>query len=216
MKFYAVRRGRHVGVYTSWAACQVQVKGFPGAQFKAFATKEQAEAYLASPTLPPAPAPSQLVIPDSSPGRHSPVDVWVDGACIEAVEGTLHIGWAYAVYANDQELFRDSGADVPPDAQRHRNVAGEIMAIRKAVEWCQRQGIKEITVHYDYQGLESWVTGEWKSKTSFTQDYAQMVHQSGLNIHWEKVKAHSGELRNELVDTLAREAAQKRKDQTNT
>jgi ribonuclease HI len=114
---------------------------------------------------------------------------------------------------NGQELHRASGSDVPADANRHRNVAGEIMAIRKAVAWCQRKKIKEMTIYFDYQGLESWVTGEWKAKTSFTQDYAQYVQNSGLTIHWVKVKAHSGESGNEIVDKLARGAAQKQKKQ---
>ena len=68
-----------------------------------------------------------------------------------------------------------------------------------------------MTIHYDYQGLESWVTGDWKVKTAFTQDYAQFVQSSGLIIHWVKVKAHSGESGNEIVDKLARGAAVKRK-----
>ena len=87
------------------------------------------------------------------------------------------------------------------------------MAVRKAIDWCQLKRIQEITVHYDYQGLASWVTRDWRVKTSFTQEYAYIVHQSGLTIHWEKVKAHSGELRNEIVDKLARKAAKKRKTQ---
>ncbi len=110
-------------------------------------------------------------------------------------------------------MHRDSGWDVPAGAHRHRNVAGEIMAIRKAIAWCQRKKIKEISIHYDYQGLESWVTGAWQVKTSFTQEYAQIVQNSDLTIHWVKVKAHSGELGNEIVDKLARDAAQKQKKQ---
>ena len=70
----------------------------------------------------------------------------------------------FLVYVKGQELHRHSGSDIPVDAYRHRNVAGEIMAIRKAVAWCQRKDIKEISIHYDYQGLESWVTGDWKGK----------------------------------------------------
>jgi len=211
VKFYAVRRGRRVGIYTSWSACKAQVNGYPGAQYKAFSTKSEAEAYIAVPDLSQAQSLPQIVEPKSSSDTHSPVHVWVDGACVPAADGTLNIGWAFLVYVNNQELYRDSGADVPPDAHRHRNVTGEIMAIRKAIAWCQLKQIKEITFHYDYQGLASWVTGDWKVKTPFTQDYAQIVHNSGLIIHWVKVKAHSGELRNELVDKLARGAALKRK-----
>jgi len=200
-------------VYTSWAACKDQVHGYPGAQYKAFPTKEEAEAYIASPDLPQAPSLSQVVKANSSSDHYSGFHVWVDGACVQSGDGTLHIGWAYLVCKNSQELNRDSGDDIPPDAFRHRNVAGEIMAVRKAIDWCQLKRIQEITVHYDYQGLASWVTRDWRVKTSFTQEYAYIVHQSGLTIHWEKVKAHSGELRNEIVDKLARKAAKKRKTQ---
>ncbi|UCE62887.1 MAG: ribonuclease H family protein, partial [Nitrospirota bacterium] len=205
------RRGRQEGIYTSWVDCKTQVHGYPGAQYKAFSTKEGAEAYLAGPDHSQAQPSPQIGTPESFSDTHSPVQVWVDGACVPEADGTLHIGWAFLVYVNGQELHRNSGSDVPHDAYRHRNVAGEIMAIRKAVAWCQRKDIKEISIHYDYQGLESWVTGDWKGKTSFTQDYAQIVRSSGLTIHWVKVKAHSGELGNEIVDKLAREAAIKRK-----
>ena len=90
----------------------------------------------------------------------------------------------------------------------HRNVAGEILAILKAIKWCQSQKITEITIYFDYQGLESWVTGAWRAKLAFTQAYAQAVTESGLTIHWVKVKAHSGNPENELVDQLAKEGAQ--------
>jgi len=214
VKYYAVRRGRQVGIYTSWADCKTQVHGYPGAQYKAFSTKEGAEAYLAAPDPSQAQSPTQIITPESYSDTHSSVHVWVDGACVPATDGTLHIGWAFLVYVNGQELHRESGSDVPAGAYRHRNVAGEIMASRKALAWCQLNEIKEMTIHYDYQGLESWVTGDWKGKTSFTQDYAQIVQSSGLTIHWVKVKAHSGESGNEIVDKLARGAAQKRKKQT--
>lgn len=213
MKFYAVRRGRQVGIYTSWAACKAQVHGYPDAQFKAFSTKEGAEAYLAAPELSETPSLPQIIGPRPTTGTPSSIHVWVDGACIPEANGTLHIGWAFLVYVNGQELHRDSGSDIPADAYQHRNVAGEIMAIRKAVAWCQEKEIKEISIHYDYQGLASWVTGDWQVKTPFTKDYANILRGSGLIIHWVKVKAHSGDLGNEIVDKLAREAAKGRKNQ---
>lgn len=42
-KFYTVRVGKVPGVYSSWADCQAQTKGFSGAEFKSFATKEMAD-----------------------------------------------------------------------------------------------------------------------------------------------------------------------------
>jgi ribonuclease HI len=46
-KFYVVWQGREAGIYDSWAACEAQVKGV-AAKYKAFATREEAEAALAA------------------------------------------------------------------------------------------------------------------------------------------------------------------------
>lgn len=40
--FYAVKKGRHPGIYRTWDECKKNVDGFPGAVFKGFATKEEA------------------------------------------------------------------------------------------------------------------------------------------------------------------------------
>lgn len=45
-KWYAIRCGRVPGIYTSWPEAEKQVKGFPKARFKGFATREEAEAWL--------------------------------------------------------------------------------------------------------------------------------------------------------------------------
>ncbi|CAM1342791.1 ribonuclease H1 domain-containing protein [Tenacibaculum amylolyticum] len=45
-KFYVVWKGKKPGVYTSWATCKKQIDGFQGAQYKAFASKVDAEKAL--------------------------------------------------------------------------------------------------------------------------------------------------------------------------
>ena len=41
--YYAVARGKKVGIYTNWNACKIQVDGFKGAKYKGFNSKEDAE-----------------------------------------------------------------------------------------------------------------------------------------------------------------------------
>jgi ribonuclease HI len=48
-KYYAVRRGRNVGIYETWAACERQIKGFSGAEHQSFRTKQEAYQFLAAP-----------------------------------------------------------------------------------------------------------------------------------------------------------------------
>jgi len=46
IKYYAVRKGKRPGVYTSWADCEAQVKGVNGAEYKSFSAEEEADEYM--------------------------------------------------------------------------------------------------------------------------------------------------------------------------
>lgn len=45
-KVYAVRRGCNPGLYFTWAECEEQVKGFPGARYKGFRSWSEANAWF--------------------------------------------------------------------------------------------------------------------------------------------------------------------------
>lgn len=47
-KYYAVWDGVNPGIYDSWTDCQLQIKGYEGAKYKSFDTREEAEAALLS------------------------------------------------------------------------------------------------------------------------------------------------------------------------
>jgi ribonuclease HI len=181
MKFYGVRRGRSTGVFESWEACRQQVFKFPDAEYKAFPTWEEASAFATctAANIDNLSKPSQDS-PAISPSR---VAIWVDGSCFPQANGSLRLGWGLLVKKNGVEIYRDKGNDIPQEAVEHRNVAGEILAILKAIQWCKSQGITEMTIYYDYQGLESWTTGAWRAKLPFTQAYAHTVKESGITIH---------------------------------
>ncbi len=208
MKFYAVRKGRRPGIYRTWPACEAQIKRFPGAVYKAFPTQAQAVAFVGEglPGLRDLPReegpPPAGVLPATDA-----IHVWVDGSCLQNGNDRLHFGWAYVILDGERELHRASGHDVPVEARRHRNVAGEIQAVLRALEWCREHGIAAATIHFDYEGLASWVQGTWKTRTSFTRVYVERVRALGMSLTWHKVQAHSGTAYNELVDRLAREAA---------
>ncbi|KAG8963303.1 hypothetical protein FRC03_003183 [Tulasnella sp. 419] len=44
--FYAVKRGREPGIYTTWTECEAQTKGFSNPSFKKFNTLKEAEAFI--------------------------------------------------------------------------------------------------------------------------------------------------------------------------
>ena len=47
-KFYVVWAGVNPGIYISWTDCQLQTKGYEGAKYKSFETREEAEKAFAS------------------------------------------------------------------------------------------------------------------------------------------------------------------------
>ena len=49
-KYYAIVAGVKPGVYTDWATAERMVKGYPGALFKSFRSRGEAEAFLAKST----------------------------------------------------------------------------------------------------------------------------------------------------------------------
>ncbi len=100
-----------------------------------------------------------------------------------------------------------SGKVLEPDYQHARQVAGELMAVGKVVQWCLAQQQNRIAIYYDYEGIEHWVTGKWKAKQLLTQRYRDYVQKSGVSIQWVKVAAHTGDYWNEYVDQLAKQAA---------
>jgi hypothetical protein len=48
-RYYAVRRGRVPGIYTTWEECQQQTDRFKGAIFKSFGSLHEAEGFLQEP-----------------------------------------------------------------------------------------------------------------------------------------------------------------------
>lgn len=45
-KIYAIRKGYKTGIVNTWTECEKNIKNYSGAEYKAFSTKEEAEAYL--------------------------------------------------------------------------------------------------------------------------------------------------------------------------
>ena len=45
--YYVVLVGRRTGVYFTWAECEKEVKGFPGAKYQGFATADEVDKYIA-------------------------------------------------------------------------------------------------------------------------------------------------------------------------
>ncbi|MDK2839542.1 MAG: ribonuclease H-related protein [Thermosipho sp. (in: thermotogales)] len=129
------------------------------------------------------------------------VEFYVDGSYNSKAD---KVGYAYVGLIDGNLTFK--GSAVLSNKAGLRNVFGEITAAYAAVIIAKKHGYSRIKIYYDYSGVEEWVTGNWKAKNQITQNYARLMRNSGVSIEFVKVKAHSGNKWNEVVDEMARKA----------
>ena len=194
-KFYAVRKGRKTGVFLTWAECQTNVKGFSGAEYKSFPTKEAAEAYVNG-----AIEKAKTPVLDESERAVAYVDGSYNVTTKEYSYGAI------LIYLGKEYEFSQKGEDV--SLADMRNVAGEILGAKKMMQQCVENGIKELDLYYDYEGIEKWCTGAWQAKKPGTQAYRDAYQKMSKNliVNFHKVAAHTGVELNERVDQLAKRA----------
>ncbi|MGL4367313.1 MAG: RNase H family protein [Brevinemataceae bacterium] len=116
------------------------------------------------------------------------------------------IGWGLVLTLNNSIIEEKYGiVPLSPEAGAHQ-IAGEIQAVLEALEYAQTNNIKEISIYYDYAGLEMWATKKWKAQSPIAQYYTAKLMQYRITIKWKKIAAHTGHIFNERADLLAKTA----------
>lgn len=207
-KFYAVRKGRKTGIFTSWADCKAQIDGFPSAEYKGFVTREEAEAFLNiiadKVTKAPAGNTNEDNIEDLVRSNPDTAIAYVDGSFSQA-SGEYSCG---AVLFYHGKAYKFSRKFNDPEMAEMRNVAGEIMGSVSVIQYCMNNSIKKLIIYHDYEGVAKWALGLWKANKRCTQDYASFCRSAAaqVDISFRKVKGHSGDKYNDMADKLAKEA----------
>ena len=94
---------------------------------------------------------------------------------------------------------------IEPNENTSRNITGELEASKMAVRYAIANRMKKIYIVNDYQGISSYVTGSWKPKTQESKDYTEFMNKAKnkVDINFIKVKGHSNNKFNDMVDALA-------------
>lgn len=194
VKFYAVKKGLRSGIYKTWDECKKQVLGYKGAIYKSFLTYEEAKAFLED---------RQEESVQLEEDKNKAV-AYVDGS-YNVVTKEYSYGVAIFYNGNEYQFNKKFDDETLVDM---RNVAGEIEGAKKAMSFCLDNDIKKLDIYYDYQGIESWALGHWKTNKEGTTNYKAYYDsiKNRVSVTFNKVKAHSNNKYNDLADKLAKEA----------
>ena len=184
-KYYVVKRGHHTGVYYSWSDCQKEVSGYPGAVFKGFVTKAEAEAWYGKPIAAALKAARPALtkkctetietLEKKYPSYAEPMDIsclsydgkteriilpetltiYTDGSCLVNPDGP---GGFAAVFLTPEggELLTLSGGE--PASTNNRM---ELRAAYEALKLLDDGIRRTITLHTDSKYLQKAITNRW-------------------------------------------------------
>ncbi len=134
-KYYAVKQGRETGIFKTWDECQKQVKGFSGALFKSFPTKEEAEKYLKTEKS-PIEDKSKIIFNEEIPQGNV---AYTDGAYEKG--GERKVLWMWNCPFLDGKKITHSFAGNTPDMLVMENVGGELEAVIWLFNYCKENNI---------------------------------------------------------------------------
>lgn len=218
-KFYAVHTGRHPGIYTHWSGpdgAEDQVKGFPGAKFRGFATRAAAEHFLRTGQVLP-----EAEVVDHPGAVPQPVDyiaelaagqvvVFTDGAST----GNPGPGGYGVVLISDGKRQELSGG-----FRCTTNNRMELMAVIVALQALKRRS--EVIVYTDSRYVVNGITLGWAQRwrsQGWMRDASHPAENSDLwaalldlldrhTVTFRWVKGHASSPENERCDHLAVAAA---------
>ena len=213
-KFYAVKRGRKTGLYTVWAECAAQVKGFQGAVYKGFMTEEEARAWLGGADVrseqPRAAA--EMAAPSAPDADYI---IHTDGSCLRNPGGAG--GWAAVIETAATGAVEEKSGGAPETTNNRMELTAALMALSAVPEGAR------VALYTDSQYLKNaftkfWLPA-WKKRGWKKADGEPVLNQDlwvqldaafaarQVQFHW--VKGHAGNPRNERCDVLARAEAEK-------
>lgn len=160
-KFYVVWAGAEPGIYTSWTDCQLQTKGFEGAKYKSFETREEAEqAFQSSPyDYIGHNAPKAILKPKENIASDIIENsLAVDAAC-SGNPGAMEYRGVHV--ASRQQVFHFG-------PMHGTNNIGEFLAIVHGLALMKRQGL-QLPIYSDSVNAISWVKQK-KCKTKLPRE----------------------------------------------
>lgn len=210
-KYYCVRKGKITGVFNKWEDCRASVDGCSGAEYKSLTTIEDAKEYLGELFCLRFEADSEAGEAGNGNVAQRVAELPGKGNLLAYVDGSYDdslkkYAFGCVFLLPDGRIFTTYGNGDNEKSLKHRNVTGEMLGAMYAVKFAVLNGFEGVELRYDYQGIEKWVTGEWRARTELTGEYAASMRKWGhqIQLRFTKVAAHTNVYYNELADKMAK------------
>lgn len=172
MKYYAVRKGKEIGIFTDWETCKQAVTGFSGAEYKSFTSIEDAQLYI-----------------NVNKDTKSEIEVnfcrcYVTVDCKADVRSIGIIIRGMKIMGLDVKSFAFGALEcTPPQAQ--------MLAICLAMCKAYELGYKNVEIIVKSDAYK-WVTGEWSSKDKvivvpLIKAVSDLIYKSGLDFSFRNI-----------------------------
>lgn len=227
-KFYAVKRGKKPGIYTSWPECQRQVAGFANARFKGFMTRQAALEWLQQPEKAKSRSLSKATQTSLDLFGESPAETFVPTIVFYTDGGSRNHGnrrgdhvhdqdraaWAYLIRFEDGFKITDTAGEFGATNNR-MEVMGLLKCLQRLLELnLQNEPIEGIldsqyVLNAINQGwLANWANRNWKTTNGkpvanqelWAEINAMLPQFKRLRFKW--TKGHASNHGNIIVDQL--------------
>ncbi|WP_163337724.1 ribonuclease HI [Desulfopila sp. IMCC35008] len=210
-KYYAVADGRQTGVYTDWPTAEKQVKGYGGAKFKSFPTRDEAESWLKDPQY-SRKNNSEKVKKQAAGRQAAPVPpgsivIYTDGG---AINNPGPGGYGIIICDGAQKHELSGGFRMTTNNRMEMTAA--IRALRE-VKGTTKQIVLYSDSSYLVNGIEKgwarkWQANGWrkadKSAALNSDLWAELLElMQDIRVEFRWVKGHAGNELNERCDKLA-------------
>lgn len=184
-------------IVETWAECLKYTKGVKGAKYKSFPSNEEAREFLSQ-------AKEML---------KKGVDAYPEDCLHIYVDGSYNIAsekYSFGMVAVQDDIveYIESSEAKDTSQKNIRQIAGELQAAVKGVEYALSNNHKKVLIFHDYEGIAHHATGFWDRKEPSSMMYYSKMQEfmaQGIEIIFVKVDSHTGELFNELADEKCKE-----------
>ena len=145
--------------------------------------------------------------------KEKPLQIYTDGSDIK---GTGQIGSGVWFEHAGKEYSRSNIYDVDAFRKQYNitesvsNPTMEIIALVNALDEFKNTS-EHLVIYSDYEGVQKWVSGEWKAKKPYIKDLVDLakshilsIENNGGSVKLVHVPGHSGIKGNEKVDAVAK------------